>query len=268
MSNQVSPEVHARALEAAENLRRTLAVRLIGSTAPAWSCTCGATGSAASRVVGIRIPQEYHNQIGMFKYWTCSTVDHRGRPGIAALSNFIPRGELFAIFGNAFAGIDVEVLHPEAKMFLDDPEIIPAEQVPATQRKFSASGHKIRVSHGNKGYVRPSGDLTISVWRNAVLSVCTILGSSAKDDQALGACYVDPFAFGQRERRGVRQYFDFCDPAELPTLYIPILGHGKVEDLYIPIARLVKVDDSLFSAVTFELDASVEEFEGSRLSWG
>lgn len=45
----------------------------------------------------------------------------------------------------------------------------------------------------------------------------------------------------------------------MPTIYIQILGEGRVEDLHIPIARLVTMNKTTGEA-TFELDTSVESF--------
>lgn len=75
MSHQPSPESYALAREAAESLKSQLEERLIGKTAAAWSCCCGALSAGPSAVVGVEIPSSYEEQTAMWLLWLDQGVE-------------------------------------------------------------------------------------------------------------------------------------------------------------------------------------------------
>lgn len=259
MAREVSPEVYARALNAAESLKRQLEERLIGKSAHAWSCSCGACGAGPSKVVGIDMPTTYQYQIAMWQLWTCDMKDDKGKGWGQGISTYIPRTELYPMFRNHFAGNDVRVDHPYARLYHDKVNGFWGDQAAEEGRKFTASGRTVVISDQSAAYVRPVGDLTNSVWLNAEIRIDSNLEQYATREPRL-ACNVDPFEFGQRHGRGAGQYYNLADPCEMATFYIRIPDDGHGKDVYFPIARLVSVNKSTGEA-TFELDQSVESFK-------
>ncbi len=254
MVREVNHEVYARALAAAETLREQLEQRLNGMTSPGFRCGCGACSAGPSEVVGISIPTTYQYQIAMKNLWTCQMRDNHGKEWSQGLATFIPRSELYPMFRNHFAGIEVRVDHPSAQFYFDD-----VDRAAREDRKFTASSRTVVVSDGNVAYVRPIGDLTNSIWVSAEIRVDTNLEGYSTNGPLL-TCNVDPFEFGQRHGRGVGQYYRLANLQGQHVFYIPIPVKGQLIDLCLPIARLVAVDRFTGEA-TFELDNSVELFQ-------
>lgn len=255
MASEVSPEVYAIALEVAATLRRQLEQRLIGRTASAWSCGGCIVGPSA--VVGIEMPTTYQRQLAIGWLWSCCMRDDKGKAWSQGIGTYIPQSELYPMFRNHFAGIDVEVDHPDAQIYHDKVDSLRGDRAAKEGRKFTTSGRTFVLSFNSAAHVRPIGDVTNSVWLNAEIRIDTNLECYEMKGPLL-TCQVDPFEFGQRHGRGVGQYYSLSDPSELPTFYIRIgAGHGK--NVYLPIARLVAVNQDAGEA-TFELDLSVESF--------
>ena len=254
MSQEVSSEVHAHALYVAESLRDELQERLIGKTAPAWSCSCGVCSIGPSKVVGIGFPKTY--QIARWGLWGCNMEDDKGNGWSQGISPYIPCKELYPMFRNRFAGIEVEVDHPFALFYSDRVDSLYDYQVASEERKFINSGRTVVVSCQNAVYVRPIGSLANTDWLNAELRIDANLEGYPTTEPLL-ACNVDPFEFGQRHGRGSGRYFKLGDPSELPTLY-NLVSTGAVRNTS-PIARLVAVDKTT-GETTFELDQTVESF--------
>lgn len=253
MNREASLADGARALESAAILKQQLEERLIGKTANAWSCGCGACSFGPSKVVGIRISTEYPAR---WLLWTCDMEDDKGHVWADGLGTYIPWIELYLMFRNHFAGIDVQVTHPYAQLYSDKADDCAVHRPDKERRTFIGSGHTVIVSTQNAAYVRPVGDLTNSVWVNAEIRIDDNLEQYATREPLL-ACNVDPFEFGQPHGRGAGQYYHLSDPGQMLTFYIPILSHGHLNDVYFPIARLLSVNKPTGEA-TFELDRSVE----------
>lgn len=258
MASEVNPEVYARALKAAESLKHQLEKRLIGETAHAWSCGCGACSAGPSKVVEVDIPT-YQDQIAMWYFWNFNMKDDKGKGWGLGIDAYIPWTELYPMFRNHFAGIDVEVNHPLAQLYHDKVDSFRGDQAAQEGRKFTGSGRTVVVSDQSAAYVRPIGDLTNSVWLNAELRIDTNLEGYATTEPLL-TCNVDPFEFGQPHGRGAGRYYDLPEPSEVPTFCVRIPGAGHGKNVYCPIARLVAVNKTTGEA-TLELDQSVESFE-------
>jgi len=243
MRNQITPEAFASAMVVAENLKRQLEARLINKTAHAWSCGCGSCGAGPSRVVGINIPTQYQYQVAMWLLWRCEMEDNTGKRWCQGISSYIPWSELYPMFRQAFAGIDVRVEHPYAQSYSGQPWC------------FTPSGRTIELSVNSAAFVRPVGDLSQSIWVNAELRLDKRL-PQRPTNEALIACNVDALEFGQRRGRGQGQYYL---PTERSAFYILIPGDGHGQDIYLPIARQVTVNKEAGTA-TLELDQSVEVF--------
>lgn len=257
----IPPEVYARALLAAKSLKQQLEERLVGKTAKAWSCCCGACSVGPSKVTRIDFPTSNQYQIAMCLLWTCKMQDDTGKGWSKGLSDYINAGELYPLFRNHFAGIDVEVDHPDAQLHWDKADADYRGDVAAeTGRKFTTSGRTVIVVSDQKVvYVRPIGDLTNSVWVSAEIRIDSNLETYTTRGPLL-ACNINPFEFGQRHGRGVGQYHYLDNLSELPTFYIRISGDGHGTDVYFPIARLVSMNEATGEA-TLELDHTVESFQ-------
>lgn len=246
MKTQIYPEVFASAMVVAENLKRQLEARLINKTAHAWSCSCGKCGAGPSRVVAIRIPTTYQYQIAMWLLWSCEMEDNTGKRWSQSIASYIPWTELYPMFRNAFAGIDVRVEHPFAQSYSNRPA------------PFTPSGRTIELSSKSPVFVRPRGDLSQSVWINAELRIDKRLPNYPTDD-GLIACNIDALEFGQSNGRGQGEYCYLAGPSGGPAFYIRIPGDGHGQDLYLPIAQQVTANKTAGTA-TLELDQSVEVF--------
>lgn len=246
MCPRVSPEAFARALEAAESLKRQLEERLIAKTTLPGSCNCCASGRE-SRVVGINIPTTYQDQIAMWMYWNCRMQNDKGEGWQLGISTFIPWTELYPMFRNHFAGIDVRVNHPRAYLCYDM-----VGNFKEGERRFIGSGRTVIVSNESAAYVRPNIDPANSVWLNAELRIDSSLEQYDTNEPLL-ACNVDSLEFGQRHGRGAGEYYSLPELSCVPTFYVRVLGGN----LYFPIARVVAVTPA---EVVFELDQSVESF--------
>ena len=244
MKTQVSPDVYARALVAAENLKRQLEARLINKTAHAWSCSCGKCGAGPSRVVAISMPTDYPKQIARWLSWSCEMEDNTGKRWSQGISTYIRFSELYPMFRNAFAGIDVRVEHAFAQSYHGQPA------------PFVHSGRTVEISRTNPVFVRPSGDLSQSVWVNAELRIDSGLKQYAVGETLI-ACNVDALEFGQPRGRGDGNYYSLGAQSGGQAFYILILGAGHGQDIYLPIARVVTADKKSGTA-TIELDQSVE----------
>jgi hypothetical protein len=185
-------------------------------------------------------------------------IDHKGKEWSQGISQYIPWTELYPMFRNHFAGLEVQLDHPHAEMYRDKPQDFFGDLAAKEGRQFISSGRTVIVSNESAGYIRPIGDLTDSVWVNAELRLDSNLERYATKGLLL-ACNVDPFEFGQSKGRGAGQYYGLGDTSQLPTFYIRISGGGHGKDLYLPMARLVDVNTNTGEA-TFELDESVESF--------
>lgn len=241
MEPQVSPEVFARAMVVAENLKQQLEARLINKTSHGWSCSCGACGAGPSRVVAIRFPTTYQYQIALWMLWSCSMEDNTGKRWSQNIGSFIPWTELYPMFRQAFAGIDVRVEHPYALSYSCDPA------------PFVSSGRTVEISSKNSIFVRPIGDLSQSVWVNAELRVDS--GLKEHSGELVIACNIDALEFDQRRGSGNGDYS--CLYGQ--TFYIYIAGSGHGPDIHLPIARVLSANREAGSA-TIELDQSVEVF--------
>ncbi|MBP6744947.1 hypothetical protein KA344_06905 [bacterium] len=246
MKTQISPEVFARAMVVAENLKQQLEARLLNKAAPAWNCSCGNCGAGPSRVVAINPPTNYPDQIGRWLSWACEMEDNNGKRWTQNIGSYIPWTELYPMFRNAFAGIEVRVEHPFAQSYSCQPA------------PFTPSGRTIELSRKSPVFVRPRGDLSQSVWINAELRIDKRLPNYATED-GLIACNIDALEFGQKHGRGQGNYCYLAGPSGGPAFYIRIAGDGHGQDLYLPIARQVTANKTAGTA-TLELDQSVEVF--------
>jgi hypothetical protein len=244
MSTQISPEAFASAMVVAENLKQQLEARLNNKTAHARSCSCGRCGAGPSRVVGINIPTHYQQQIALCLLWECQIEDNAGKRCSQSITSYIPWAELYPMFRQAFAGIDVRVNHPEAEPDNDQ------------RWGFAPSGRTIELSTNSAVFVRPIGDLSQSPWVFAELRIDKDMPQYATSD-ALIACNVNPLEFGQRRGRGQGHYYSLTEQSGGSTFYIRIPGLSRVKDTYLPIARQVIVNKEAGTA-TLELDQSVE----------
>ncbi|CAN5559167.1 hypothetical protein BH11CYA1_BH11CYA1_08940 [soil metagenome] len=243
MKTLITPEAHARALVVAENLKNLLEARLIGKTSHGFSCSCGACSAGPSRVVAINIPMQFPYQIAMCLLWTCEMKDDTGKRWTQGISTYIPWSELFPLFRQAFAGIDVRVEHAYAQSYHGSPG------------PFQASGRTVEISTKQQVFVRPAGDLSQTVWVNAELRIDSHLKQYASDE-AFIACNIDALEFGQEHGRHGRHY-SLTGGQQAFFIYISGAGHGK--DIYLPIARVVTANKRAGKA-TLELDQSVEVF--------
>lgn len=246
MKTQISPEVFARAMVVAENLKQQLEARLINKTSSGWSCSCGSCGAGPSRVVAVNMPTQYQYQIGMWPLWTCEMEDNTGKRWCQSISTYIPWTELYPMFRNTFAGIEVRMRHPYAQSYNNRPA------------PFTPSGRTIELSSKSPVFVRPRGDLSQSIWVNAELRIDKRLPNYATED-GLIACNIDALEFGQRNGRGHGEYCYLAEPSGGPAFYIRIAGDGHGQDIYLPIARQVTANKKAGTA-TLELDQSVEIF--------
>jgi hypothetical protein len=205
-----------------------------------------------ARVVRIRIPTK-PEQVAMWLHWSCETEDDRVSGLSRGLNHYIPRVELYPLFRDAFAGIKIPLCHPYAAIYSD----FSTETKSEKGRNFIASDRTITVGNEKVVYVRPRGDLSISVWVDAEIRVDANLEQYAHLNEPFLACNIDPCHFRQPIGRGAGTYHFLPDPSQLPTLYIRIGGDNLKEDIFVPIARLLEVDRSLGMAI-FELDQSVE----------
>lgn len=243
MRNQITPEAFASAMVVAENLKQQLEARLVHKTSQGWRCNCGSCSVGPSRVVGINIPTQYQYQVAMWLMWTCAMEDNTGKHWRQSISRYIPWTELYPMFRQAFAGIDVRVEHPFAQSYTGQPW------------GFTPSGRTIKLSVNSAVFVRPVGDLSRSTWVNAELRIDKSLPQYA-NNEALIACNIDALEFDQWLGHGQGQYFLL---AKRSAFYIRIPGDGHGEDIYLPIARQVTVNKEAGTA-TLELDQSVEVF--------
>jgi hypothetical protein len=248
MNTQVDSAVYGRALAVAENLKLKLEARLVNKTDHGWSCSCGACGAGPSRVVAVEMPTSYRYQIAMWMLWNCDMVDNTGKPWSQGISSYIPWSELYPMFRQAFAGIDVRVEHPYAQLFLSQPA------------PFVHSGRTVEIRSNNPVFVRPIGEVSQSVWVNAELRIDRGLEQYATDE-ALIACNVDALEFGQQLGRGTGHYYRLAKVGG-QAFYIRIPGHGQ--DIHLPIAQVVAVNKEAGTA-TIELDQSVELFEPTQI---
>lgn len=258
MTREVVPEASSLALNAAKSLKQLLEQRLIGNTVPGWSCNCGACNTGPSKITHIRMPTTHQHHIGDWFYWSCRTVDDSGKSLGRGLSEYIHPRELFVMFRNHFAGLNIETAHPHARLCYDKVDDLLGDEAAKQGRKFTPSGQTVVVSEQSAAYVRPKGDLTNSVWVNAEIRIDSNLENYALRG-ALLACNIDPFEFGQRQGRGASQYYNRAQPCQLPTLYVHISADAHEGDVYFAIARLVATNEAT-GEVTFELDQSVELF--------
>jgi hypothetical protein len=258
MTRQILPEVYARALESAEDLKRRLEAQLIGRTARASSCSCGGCSNGPSEVVAINIPGD--DGIAMWPDWDCKMKDDKGKLWSQALSAYIPSTVLYPMFRNQFAGIDVEVDHPKARLYHYYTDGLEWDCESAKgQPKFTAAYRTMTVSKANAAFVRPIGDLSHAVWLNAEIRIDHSPWPYVNSGPML-ACNVNPFEFGQSRGREAGQYYDLSASCERPAFFIRIPGDGHGPDQYFPIARQVSITESTGEA-TFELDQSVESFQ-------
>lgn len=260
ITTNLSPEVYARALKVAQSLKAQLEERLIGQGSAGISCGCGACSYGTSKVRGIDIPMSYQYQIAMWSMWTCDMQDHRGKRWGVGITKYVSWAELYPMFRNAFAGIDVRVEHPFAQVYDDLPHPFFGDLAAKNGRIFTASGRRLNASDAAPAYVRPIGDVTQSAWVNAELRVDSNMPDYAA--KTLIACNVDPMHFGSFCGRGNGRYYNAINPADLPTFYIRVPGSGCTKERFLPVARLVDFDETTSSG-TFELDQSVEAFEAA-----
>jgi hypothetical protein len=261
MKVQLNSEVHARALIAAESLKQQLEMRLIGKFMhDGWRCACAACSFGPSKVVGIHMPTTYKEQIAMWLHWGCDMEDKSGKRWSTGLSDYISWAELYPMFRNHFAGIEVPVEHPHAESYYDRSTVDEffGDQAAKEGRIFTPSGRTVVVGDDACVYVRPIGDPTNSVWVNAEIRVDANMERFTIKD-ALFACNVNPFALGQDHGRGHGCYYAPGGLSRLPTYYVRIPDEGQVKNLFFPIARLVAFNKTT-SEATFELDQKVESF--------
>ncbi|MBY0359817.1 MAG: hypothetical protein K2W82_17575 [Candidatus Obscuribacterales bacterium] len=256
MAQEISPEVYARALVAAESLKKTLEERLIGKTAHAWNCGCGACGAGPSKVVAIEMAgSRYPNQIALFTLWGCDMRDDKGKAWTRGITDYIPWAELYPMFRNHFAGIPVRVDRAHARLMLDRSD---SDFASREGRQFVGSGRTVVVGDNSPAYVRPIGDLSKSIWVNAALRVDSNMPQYS-NSKPLITCHVDSLEFGVMHGRGLGNYYELVDPARLPTFYVDIPGSSPNKLAFFPVARLVSRDEDRAEA-TFELDQAVESF--------
>lgn len=237
---EVCPEVYSHALQVAESLREQLEHQLVGKSQRGWSCSCGASNS---KIVGVGVPSS-PQLIAWCRLWTCTVVDDNGHESLDTIEKYISPTELYPMFRNRFAGLDVVTACPYVELYRDREE-------PDERRRFTPSGRTVVVSANSSAYVCPSGDLANSVWLNAEIRI-----DAYDETRPLIACNLDPFAFGYDREAG--EYQELPDSSHLPTFYIHLFGDGN--EVFMPIARLVAVDADT-AAVTLELDSSVETVE-------
>ena len=252
MNHQVSSEVYALALAAAQDLKQQLEERLIGNKAHGWSCSCGSCGAGPSRVVGIDMPTSYPYQIAMWLLWSCRMEDDKGKSWSQGICSYIPWTELYPMYRSHFAGIDVEVENASVSLFADRPEEFFGDVAARDGRNFNGSGRSVIVTSQSAAYLRPVADRAHAVWINAELRL-------RNEVEQYVACQIDPFEYGRQNTGDRVPFYKVSDPSIMPTFYIRIPGLGQSRDLYFPIARLISVNKQS-GEVTFELDQSVESF--------
>jgi len=254
MYSTVKTEVCARALEVAESLQALLEERLLGRTVDRRKCGC----CEYAKVTGIYKPNLHEYQIASSLLWRCSMQDQCGKLWFQGIDALIPLTEIFPMFRNAFAGIDVRVHHPSAFVYEDQPHAVFGDSARKEGRRFTGSGRIVDVDGETQAYVRPIGDLTQSVWVNAELRIDSNMPQYGS--QLLFACNVNFLEFGVSYNRGQCRYYDATEPARMRTAYILIPDGVGPRNRYLPIARLVDIDEATGKG-KFELDQSVEAFD-------
>jgi hypothetical protein len=246
MSTEIDSAEYARALIVAETLKQQLEMRLVNKTFHGFSSGCGVCVTGPSRVVAIEMPTSYRHNIAMWRLWSCDMEDSTGKGWDQCIAAYIPRTELYLMFRQAFAGIDVPFDHPYAQWYRSQPA------------PFVPSGRTVEMSDNKPVFVRPVGDLNQSVWVNAELRIDSCLPQYASNE-ALIACNVDALELGQRRGRGAGNYYYVDHQSVGRAFYVCILGASRGQDIYLPIARVVAVNKEAGTA-TIELDQSVEFF--------
>lgn len=227
----IDPQV----LQAALELRTQLESRLIGR-----SCNYPELGGGPYKLVAVDF---WYRFPGCCTYgWRCRIKDESGQGWWVCLSWFISWQELFPMFRRHFAGMNVQVSHLSAQLFEEHSWRVP-------EHGFTPSGRRVLLVSGGSAFLKPISGVGDSVWLNAELRFDYGVFVSPWAGQwktYLYACDIDPFEFGQ-----VRSPLS-------PLSQLSIIRFDAPS--YVPIARVVELDGSNFTA-TFELDASVIEYQ-------
>lgn len=245
VSDEMSSGVNAPALAVAEALKKELEKRLVGKA------------SGGFQIAEIQMPVAHPDQIAMWTLWVCRMVDSNNENAWwQGISAYIPRTELYPLFRQAFAGINIEVDHPPGGIYFDKTDGSDDGPPDRAGREFTGSGRTVVVTSLRAAYVQPREGPTNAVWLNAKILIYSNLGGQHGTGGPMLACTVNPFEFGFGRRDG--RYCYLPEASERPTFYL-WFQEAEGKDVYFPIARLVAVNKTNCE-VTFELDVSVESF--------
>lgn len=226
--------VHEQAVKAAEALQAQLEERLLGTTHPGSS-----NGKGPSTVIEVSFPS-IRAEIARHSEWRCVLQNGHGARWETPLSTFISELELYPLFRNAFAGVQVQYNFPGV--------ILCNDSEPSDCRRFTPSKNTRRVILDHPVSVRPVGDLTQSPWSCACISFF-------QGEESGCCCLVEPHAFLWVSRRSDQFLVGDVKVDRLPTFYIEF-ANGE-QPCYIPIARVFGIGPL---GMTVELDANVVEF--------
>lgn len=233
MCQVVTDELYMRALRVAVELKQELEPRILGQTT-----ACG------WQLQTLHIPSRYRDQIARARAWECWAAKERMDTSRRFLTDYIPAGEVYRLFNDRFAGLEVCIDHAGMHL-LNQPEVYGPQ--------FTPSNRFLVVSDDRPAFIRPRPDSTPLAWLDAELRC-----DRHRHGYYQLACNADPFQFGQRCGR-LGDYAQL-QPVHLnPTWCVVPLEARSVID-FVPIARLSNFDERLGEA-TFELDVSVEQFE-------
>jgi hypothetical protein len=249
-STHVDESTRFRAAQAAANLKERLLPMVLGQQRPAFSCPCDANHTGYAEAFDVVHPDvDVDGKVGLWRQWSVVMREraHAMPSHCLSISDFVSKTELFAMFRQAFAGIDVPLELPVV-------QILSGQQLPSVfsrKRGFTGAELVVVVRSGQACSLRPADEGAL--WSDATIRV----EQAADDDEPVLSVTIDS-TFKHVDAslsEGSRRYLGGQSGAD--NLLTFVVAEGVQEkDVRVPLARLIEFDPAT-GEHTFELAEGV-----------
>jgi len=239
-TTQINENTRFRAADAAEHLKQRILPLVMGQQRPAFGCSRDAnhTGYAeAEDVVYPDVDADGSPKIGLWRQWSV-VMRERGQAAPShslSVADFLPKTQLFAMFREAFAGIDVPVELPVVQI-LSGKNALTTEF--SHKRGFTGARRVVVVRTGETCLLRPEST-DASLWADATINVST----SGNDDEPLVSVTIDRefIHVTTSAASNSRRYLGGKSGADNLLTFVAAEGANE-KDARVPLARLIAFD--------------------------
>lgn len=254
MKTHMDESTRFHAAHAAANLKQRLLPHVLGQQRPAFSCPCDANHTGYAEAVDVIHPDVEAtdgDKIGLWGQWSVVMREraHDTASHTLSIGEFVSKTELFAMFREAFAGIDLPVELPIVQILSGQHDL---PSVFSRKRGFTGGNLVVVVRPGEACFLRATDEGAL--WSDATIFV----NDAAHDDEPTISIKIDGALkhLDADSAEGSRRYLGGRSGAGNLLTFVVAEG-AQEKDVRVPLARLIDFDPRT-GEHTFELAEGIE----------